>query len=269
MANLDTVRSELLKKGFKDIDLNIFYDYLIKLSGDPKTNWVNRVYDEQIIVAYEKSSKTGVLIDGQMAWLEYRQKNNDISIGYDYQAYKNRVIKRYPESQFDTQVVHYGEEFSFKKENGKVFYTHNFGNPFLTNKQVIGAYCIIKNKRGEFIELINNDDINKFKASSKTQPIWDAWFSEMVKKSVVKRACKTHFKDLVEDIEEIDNENYNPNIAGKTTKQQAADKTIQRKLDAINNAFSVEGLNSIPDLNTEELQNAYKQKMTLLNGIRG
>src|SRR5690606_4123369 len=98
-----------------------------------------------------------------------------------------------------------------------------------------------------------------------TTSIWDAWLSEMVKKSVVKRACKTHFKDLVADIEEIDNENYDPNIAGKTRQQQATDKTIQRKLNAINNSKSVQELNSIPDLNTEELQNAYKQKMTLLN----
>lgn len=268
MAQLDEVKKELLTK-FKEIDVNIFYDYLIKLSIDPKSNWVNLVHDQQLIIAYEKVSKTGLTIDGESVRLEYRAKTNEVYASYDYHAYKNRVLVRYPETIFDIQVVHHGEEFTFSKENGKVHYKHNFGNPFLTNKQIVGAYCIIKNQRGEFIELINQDDIQKFRASAKTTSIWDAWLSEMVKKSVVKRACKTHFKDLVADIEEIDNENYDPNIAGKTRQQQATDKTIQRKLNAINNSKSVQELNSIPDLNTEELQNAYKQKMTLLNGIKG
>lgn len=261
MANIDNVKKSLLSKGIKEIDVNIFYDYLIKLAADPKTNWVNTVFDEQITVAFEKVSKTGVMIDGEMVRLEFRAKTNEVFASYDFNAYKNRVLKRYPETIFDVQIVHLGEEFSFRKEDGKVHYKHNFGDPFLVNKQVIGAYCIIKNKRGEFIELINQDDIKKFRASAKTTSIWDAWFGEMVKKSIVKRACKTHFKDLVEDIEEIDNENYDPNIAGKTTKQLAEDKTTQRKLTAINNSKSVQELNAIPDLNNEILQNAYKDKL--------
>lgn len=268
MANIDNVKNELLQKGYKEIDINIFYDYLVKLASDNRTAWINNVHDQQVIVAYEKVTKTGVVVDGEMVRLEYRAKTNEVFASYDYHAYKNRVIHKYPETLFDVQVVYHGDDFQFSKENGKVTYSHKFGNPFATNKQLIGAYCIIKNTRGEFIELVNNDDIKNFRASANTTAIWDAWLSEMVKKSVVKRACKTHFKDIVQDIDEVDNENYNPNIGGKTTNQKATERTVQRKLNAIHNSKSIQELHSIPDLNTEELKIAFNNKLQELSHER-
>ena len=36
--------------------------------------------------------------------------------------------------------------------------------------------------------------------------IWDTWFDRMVLKSIIKRICNIHFKDIVKDIDKIDNE---------------------------------------------------------------
>lgn len=267
MAQIINVKQKLIEKDYNKKDVGIFFDYLVKLSNDIKSNWINTVADEQVIIAYDKVSKTGLTIDGETVRLEYRVKTNDLYPSYDYHAYKNRVLASYPETKFDLQLVHNGDDFSFRKESGKVIYTHSINNPFDTNKQIIGAYFVIKNTRGEFLEIINNEDIAKFRASAKTSSIWNAWFGEMVKKSVVKRACKLHFKDIVSDIDTLDNEGYDPNIGNKTAKQQAEDKTTFRKLTAINNASSIKELNAIPDINTDELTLAYKNKLVEIKNL--
>ena len=113
----------------------------------------------------------------------------------------------YPESVIDCQLVREGDEFDFSKESGKVIYTHKISNPF-EKKEIIGAYCIIKNKRGEFITILTKDDIDKHRKVAKTDYIWRQWFDEMALKTVVKKACKLHFADVYQNIEEVDNENY-------------------------------------------------------------
>ena len=105
------------------------------------------------------------------------------------------------------QNVHEGDTFSFNKENGKVIYSHKINNPFALDKQIIGCYCIMKNSRGEFLETLNMQDIEKMKAVAMTKNIWNDWQSEMVLKSVIKRACKRHFRDIIVNVEKIDNEN--------------------------------------------------------------
>mgnify|MGYP003671166801 FL=1 len=106
------------------------------------------------------------------------------------------------------QIVRQGDTFEFKKESGKVIYTHVFGSPFKLKDKTIGTYCVIKNNRGEFIEFLNMDEVAKMKKVAKTKNIWNTWEDEMILKSVIKRACKRHFKDIVTNMENIDNENY-------------------------------------------------------------
>jgi hypothetical protein len=35
----------------------------------------------------------------------------------------------------------------------RVIYNHTINNPFDNNKKIVGAYCIIKNRCGEFISI--------------------------------------------------------------------------------------------------------------------
>ena len=65
-------------------------------------------------------------------------------------------------------------------------------------------------------------DIEKMKRSSKMSFIWDAWFDRMVLKSVIKRICSVNFKDVVQDIDSIDNEANDPNRV--SVSQEIIDK---------------------------------------------
>jgi hypothetical protein len=125
-------------------------------------------------------------------------------------GYKNKVIATYPESTFDMQLVKQGDMFTLAKESGSVVYTHTFGDPFANNKdgKIIGAYVVIKHSRGEFVETLNEDDYNNMKKASKQSYLWDLWSSEFWLKSVMKRACKRGFYDIVAEVDQQDNEDF-------------------------------------------------------------
>lgn len=123
-----------------------------------------------------------------------------------YKAFKNKIYMVYPESVIDLQLVHEGDDFTVSKESGAVIYQHNIANPFSNDAPITGAYCVIKNKRGEFLELLNTNDYNAMRDGSKQPKLWDKWESEFFLKSVIKRACKRHFNDITSAIEEKDNQ---------------------------------------------------------------
>jgi len=201
---------------YNDVQVGIYANYLKEVESAKnaqqqlKNAWFKHVTEDQLVDLYKKVAlDEGLFIDGDTITLSYRGK---VMVNYNYQAYKNKLLTVYPESTFDVQNVYAGDEFAFEKQNGHVIYTHKINDPFAVEREIVGCYCIIKNSRGEFIETLNKPEIEKMKAVAKTKAIWDAWYSEMVLKSVIKRACKRHFKDVVVNIELIDNENYEPAI---------------------------------------------------------
>jgi len=212
---------------YPSIAVSIFYDYCLKFI---KESQIISPKKDEFVSVFKSVASTGVFIDGDTVSLSYvfSKKTNSSNIvpSYNYQAYKNRVLLRYPETTIDLQLVHAGENYFFKKENGVVLYNHEILNPFEIGRAIVGCYCIIKNRRGQFLELINIDDISKFRASAKTQYIWNIWEGEMVKKSAIKRACKTHFKDLFCDIEKIDSENYDLENVVVVKKAKEVKKTF-------------------------------------------
>jgi len=205
---------EYIKKGLSDYDkvkVGVYLDYLSFLSTEKdktkqlKNKWFQYQKDEAFISMYKKVAIDNLYIDGENITLTFKGK---LMVSYDYQAYKNKVLNVYPETKFDFGIVYEGDKFSFSKESGKVIYKHTMSNPFENNRTIIGAYGIIKNNRGEFIETLNVSEIDKIKSTAKTKTIWDKWFDRMVLKSIVKRICKIAFKDQFKNIEAIDNENY-------------------------------------------------------------
>lgn len=232
---------------FNPQEVSTYLNYLKVLAeekdrqGNISNKWAGYQSDSAYVYVFKKVQAEGLSIDGEMVTLQFRGK---LMVSYNYQAYKNKVLVIYPDSLFDVQVVYQGDDFSFRKESGRVIYSHSINDPFSDHKTIIGAYCVIKNTRGEFLETINMEEINKMKNVAKTKVIWDAWFGEMVKKSIIKRACKLHFKDLVASIETVDNENYdldNVNISAE----------IQKK---INNCKSVEDLKDYYDLTKGDIK---------------
>lgn len=124
-----------------------------------------------------------------------------------YKAFKNKLYMVYPETVIDLQLIREGDTYNFAKESGAVLYTHDIADPFAeTEPEIKGAYCVIKNSRGEFLETLNKRDYEEMQKSSKNPKLWDQWESEFWLKSVIKRACKRHFNDITKALEEKDNE---------------------------------------------------------------
>jgi len=191
--------------------VDIFINYLKEIesakdrNGAKKNKWFSYFKANQAIALYKKVAIDNLFIDGETITIQFKGK---AMVNYDYNAYKNKLLNIYPNSKFDLQIVCEKDTFDFRKEDGRIKYTHVLGDPFSNTKKTIGAYCIIKNDRGEFIEVLNMNEVSKMKNVAKTKNIWNTWEDEMILKSVIKRACKRHFKDIVVNIETLDNENY-------------------------------------------------------------
>ena len=208
---------ENIKKLLKNYDsekVDIYISYLKNLKKETTKDgkllnwWFDKISEIEFADVFKKVANTGLFIDGDSITLTYRKK---LIVTYDYHAYKNKVMLSYPETIFDFQIVYKDDSFTFRKESGKVIYSHTITNPFDNKKEIQGAYGVIKNRKGEFIEFLTLDDIQKMKNTSNMKAIWNTWFDRMVLKSIIKRICNIHFKDIVKDIDTIDNETNNLN----------------------------------------------------------
>jgi len=172
-----------------------------KKDGTLKNPFMQYKKAPELAGLFKRVADTGLWLDGVHITLQ------STGITYDYVAYKNKMLLAYPESKLDISVVNDGDKFAVEKADGKVNYTHEITNPF-AKENIIGAYAVIKNKRGEFLTTLSKEDLEKHRKVAKTDYIWRAWYKEMVLKTVIKKAVKVHFDDIYEKIEGIDNENY-------------------------------------------------------------
>ena len=198
---------ELLTK-FDNDKVERYVNYLNKLSSEvknnkPKNPWVKQRTSEQLTEYFKAVAMDGLEFDGVHITLQ------STGVSYDYVAYKNKMFIAYPESLIDLQIVYKDDSFKFSKESGHVIYKHEIANPFGSKEEdIIGGYCVIKNKRGEFLTTLNKEDFEKHRKVAKTDYIWKQWFVEMCKKTLIKKACKTHFSDEYTNIETLDNTQY-------------------------------------------------------------
>jgi hypothetical protein len=182
--------------------VTIFLDYMDKLAKDYKNKWFINKSDEWLASCFRQVEGEGLKFDGIAVSLQ------NIGVSYSYIAYKNKMLMCYPETILDIQIVYKDDTFKFEKKNGQVLYEHILNDVFNRNdKDVIGGYCIIKNKRGEFLTLLTKSELDKHRKVAKTDYIWKAWTVEMYFKTLIKKACKQHFQDIFTSIETIDNEN--------------------------------------------------------------
>lgn len=208
--NIQKISSQLSE--YNQEDVKIYLDYLNFILNEKKKagqNWVDKNpwmkqrSDNQLASYFIAVSKDGLKFDGIDITLQ------STGVSYSYQAFKNKMFLSYPESVIDVSIVYEGDKFSFWKESGHVHYSHNILDPFNQDpNNIAGAYCVIKNKRGEFLTLLSAQDIAKHRKVAKTDYIWQKWPKEMALKTIMKKACKQHFKDIYQNIETIDNENY-------------------------------------------------------------
>lgn len=206
----------------------------------PKNPWMKTKTAEQLAQLFRRVRSEGLVFDGKHITLQ------STGISYDYIAYKNKMLLAYPESKIDMDIIKEGDTFTAGKENGSVVYKHDIKDPLSTGdaKSIAGAYCVIKNQRGEFLTLLSKDDIAKHKRVAKTSMIWDAWFKEMVLKTVLKKGCKYHFDDIFESMNEVDNEQID--LSRSIVREEIDPVKLHEVITAI------EGFKTLP-----ELQNYY------------
>jgi hypothetical protein len=198
-----------LLKDYQPEQVEKFAAYIVGLTvkrkkdGTLENPWINGRTEEEMAIIFKRVAEDGLVFDGKHITLQ------STGISYDYVAYKNKMLLAYPESKLDVGLVYENDVFEVAKEAGSVIYTHTIKNPFnQTPEKMQGGYCIISNKRGDFLTLLSKEDINKHRKVAKQDYIWREWFNEMALKTVIKKACKQHFADIYETIEEKDNENY-------------------------------------------------------------
>ena len=189
--------------------VGISLEYVFKKMNEKKKDKVTNAYVDALNIneffIYSKIIEiieNGFALDG----INYVIYSNAMVLP-TYHAFKNKIYMVYPESVIDLQLIREGDKYNFAKESGSVVYSHSIANPFTVQEpKIIGAYCIIKNSRGEFLETLNLTDFQKMKNIASNTNTWKNWESEFWKKSVIKRACKTHFHDITKNIDAQDNE---------------------------------------------------------------
>lgn len=191
----------------EDVEKFAAYCYRLQNEKDKdwklKNDWFQKRTNDDVVPLFKRVSAEWLVFD----WIHITFQKTWVT--YDYVAYKNKMFTIYPESVVDVSLVYKDDKFSVSKESWKVTYTHDIADPFKRNElDIVWAYAVIKNKRGEFITTLSSDELAKHRKVAKTDFIWKAWFSEMCMKTIIKKACKIHFADIYQVIEEMDNENY-------------------------------------------------------------
>lgn len=209
IQEVDQLKTKLLEKKMPEQAVNKMMAYVLgELRSEQKKEAnkrpvTNNTIDQLYTMIY-KWYNMGLPVDGVNVIISGRGMTM-----VTFHGYKNKVLQIYPETQFDIQLVREGDTFNVGKESGEVVYSHTIADPFdVESRKIIGAYVVFKNKRGEFIETLGRKDFEQMKAQSKQSSLWGKWESEFMLKSVIKRACKRHFYDIIEDIDKDDNENF-------------------------------------------------------------
>lgn len=191
---------------FNPIHVEKYCDYLYKLStqkkqgGEVVNPWASKIPDDVYIKYFKQVSDAGLVLDGKHVTI------TNLGVTFDFVAYKNKMLIAYPETKLSLGVVYKGDDWYFSENSGIVSYTHTHNDPFnKSDENVIGVYCVIRNRRGEFLTTLDSKEIKKHRAIAKTDGMWKKWFIEMCKKTVIKKACKYHFEDAIQEMEELDN----------------------------------------------------------------
>lgn len=130
-----------------------------------------------------------------------------------WRGYLYRLKKHNPTLEIQVGIVMPGDKFTISSEDGLAKYVHEKVNPFNSDfKNAIGAYCYmsyeIDGKPYSIVEPVGIQEIMQMKNAAKTKEIWDTWFGEMMKKSVIRRAAKVAFSGVVGKLDEYDNQNF-------------------------------------------------------------
>ena len=169
-------------------------DYTNKWLWSKKANYLDQViYD---------LDRIGLELDGKHITLTVR------GITYDYIAYTIKLKKLFPNAAIDVELFFEGDTFEIQKESGKVVYTHKIADPFTYNRTKLkGAYCVLRVPNiGEYHITMSIEDLKVHENLSNMKYLYDKWWRELYKKTVIRKCLKVHFEQEFEELNDIDNE---------------------------------------------------------------
>lgn len=234
-ASTKTLKELLKDKGLPDSESKKFLTYVDDAKRAESTKEQNKrpVTNNsatELLALATKYHNLGLTIDGINVVITGKSMAM-----VTFHGYKNKVKATYPSATFDVQLVREGDTFSVAKESGQVMYSHQIANAF-ADTEIIGAYCVVKIDGNEYFEALNKQDFEEMKKGSKMGYLWGTWASEFWLKSVIKRACKRHFYDIVAEVDKNDNEDYGQ----VELEQQVPHLDIQAKIQAAKTAADLE-----------------------------
>ena len=227
----------------KKVAVEAYATYCYRLKNEKnkdktvKNPWMAYQTVENLDAMFRRVMETGLDFDGVHVTIQAR------GITYDYQAYKKRMYLAYPESLVDLQLVYKGDTTSFKKESGEVIYSHHIKDPFnQEDNDILGGYCVIKNKRGEFLTTLSKKALDKHRDVAKTTKIWDSWLPEMCLKTLIRKGVKFHFDDDFDEMNQDDNKNYDLDLSETQEARQKLSEIIQLCQDEEFKTLAVDAL---------------------------
>jgi hypothetical protein len=185
---------------YPENEVNAYLIYVSGLKQDPKSAWASSISEKKFAHWFKQVKDEGLVLDGKHITIQ------KTGVTYDYVAYKNKMLIAYPETKIEAALVYKGDTFTCSRSSGSVTYDHTIANPFdQKDEDIVGAFCVVKNSRGEFLTTLSADEIEKHRKVAKTDYIWRAWLKEMTLKTVLKKACKFHFDDVFTSMDDEDN----------------------------------------------------------------
>lgn len=177
---------------------------------------------DSMLQAALQAAGDGMLIDGRQAVLSTFKGKAAYMVmirGLLLKAYESGKVKK-----IDSRVVYTDEEFDVWIEDGdaKMIHRPKFSSdPKRTVKAVYATAETIDG--GRYIEVMEYDEIANIQRMSKSGAIWSAWWSEMARKTVLRRMLK-YMPLEMDDIVSRDDFMYPP-AGEKRPQKQIQDVT--------------------------------------------
>jgi len=168
----------------------------------------------------------------QLAYLvPYKNKNTGLveaSLQVGWRGFVHQIKRYNKTADIQTGLVYKGDKFKKYSVSGVAKYKHEpkVANCFESNPaELVGAYCYISysvdGRERAVCETIGKAELESIKGCSKQKDdynVWNTWYGEQAKKSVLKRTCKLHFAGAVHELDSYDNTNYDMEQETTTNK---------------------------------------------------
>ena len=189
--------------------------------------------------AFKTSLDIGVPVDARgLAYLTKYGNELTYHIGYKGLIYKIKQLR--PGAVVEVNLIFKEDTFSMESKSGRADYIYKPANPYRDDfNNAIGGFCYIsyfKNGREySSVTTVSKTEIDEARKASKSGAFgpWKNWLGEMMKKVVVRRACKIEFigEPEMETVLDNDNNDYDFSQPSPAERAQNVNYSAVQPLD--------------------------------------